>query len=54
MLLDVATGVVLQERPGVREPGRPLASPFGGVEEIEPIEGPRRSLLQSDALADYR
>lgn len=54
ILLDVATGTVLQVRAGTREPGKPLGSPFPGVEEIEPIERTRVRLQPADPLSDYR
>lgn len=54
VLLDVATGGVLQQRPGIREPGKPLGSPFTGVKEIEPIERTHLSAQQTDPLGDYR
>jgi hypothetical protein len=54
VLLDVASGMVLQERPGVRGPGKPLGSPFADVGEIEPMERPRLSARQTDPLGDYR
>jgi hypothetical protein len=54
VLIDVASGMVLQERPAVREPGKPLGSPFGDVEEIEPMERPRLSARVNDPLAEYR
>ncbi|TPM25703.1 hypothetical protein [Mesorhizobium sp. B2-3-4] len=54
ILLDVATGTVLQEQPGVRRPGKPLASPFAGVDEIEPMTRQRVAVRQSDPLGDFR
>jgi hypothetical protein len=55
ILIEVATGEVLGELPGVRRPGKPLASPFFDVEEIEPME-PRRPVDTgiSDPLGEYR
>jgi hypothetical protein len=50
VLLDGATGMLLQDRPGVREPGKPLSSPFGDVEEIEPIERARLKVEQTDPM----
>ena len=54
ILIDVATGAVLQVRAGTREPGKPLGSPFPDVEEIEPIERTRVRLQPTDPLSDYR
>lgn len=54
VLIDVASGMVLQERPALREPGKPKGSPFDGVDEIEPMERTRLSARHSDPLGDYR
>lgn len=54
VLIDVASGLVLQERPGIREPNRPLSSPFADVEKVEPIERARLKVEQTDPMADYR
>ena len=51
---DVASGAVLAEQSGIRRPGKPMASPFPDVEEIEPIERERPSPRHSDPLEDYR
>jgi hypothetical protein len=54
VLIDVASGMVLQQRPAVRERGKPLGSPFGDVDEIEAMERPRPSARQADPLGGYR
>jgi hypothetical protein len=45
--------MVLQERPDVREPGKPLGSPFADVEEIEPIERTRVRIQPADPPSDF-
>ena len=54
ILLDVSSGAVLQVRAGTRQPGKPLGSPFPGVEEIEPMDRTSVRIQPTDPLSDYR